>query len=321
MENSNLDGRLFIRKEPSDDMEVPSDSKFPSPLKRSLAAHLDFVDSAVKDVKQNPKMATTLSKLLTVIGLEDRAFKSDITPTLQEASIIPSILEVQQQEKQRSHTYSMFPVKYEVKVCQTDPVVCDECEFRNSIKFVNEGTQCDAEVKIDIGTQVSEEDLPRFSLKQSFSHLTPAQLLAQNMRRDNPHVGRAPDLVSDSLQKARSNLANVEYNSIPSLRKPETPNPIRERSPIDNEFYDDQMQAQPSYRKQSFDRHYDERPPKQLYSPRPLYENERMNRPMFEQQQSPMHDDWRPARPFFEHISNNRRPFFEPPRNNQGYPY
>lgn len=76
-------------------------------------------------------------------------------------------------------TVSMLGTKFLMKMVQTDPVKCEACQLRNSIKHETVGVQCGESSSVSVGTQVCEEDISP-KKKQSLAALTPAQLLGKS---------------------------------------------------------------------------------------------------------------------------------------------
>ncbi|XP_045478966.1 stress response protein NST1-like isoform X2 [Harmonia axyridis] len=76
-----------------------------------------------------------------------------------------------------------------MKMCQTDPVKCEDCEKRKEIQYRSIGTQCGESERYNVGVQVVEEDIinSRIPKNQSLAHMTPAQLLG----RSDPVSSRA----------------------------------------------------------------------------------------------------------------------------------
>lgn len=87
--------------------------------------------------------------------------------------------EVNHKKKAAPNLPSTTPTS--LKMCQTDPIKCEDCEKRKSVQVRSIGIQCGESERYNVGVQVVGEDIDHFrtSKNQSLAHLTPAQLLGR----------------------------------------------------------------------------------------------------------------------------------------------
>lgn len=158
-----------------------------SPLKKAIVVRFNFTVPVSKRSANNkmvdpvsPKL--TLHKLLTVLGLQEKADPPIEVPSKQQTPPEPPTISAPSSRPKMVNSF-----------VQTDPVQCQICEIRKARKFTVGETQTEEKKTSDISTQVSVDDLtkscttfmPRGIIKQntsslkSISHMTPAQLLAQ----------------------------------------------------------------------------------------------------------------------------------------------
>ncbi|XP_044748672.1 zinc finger CCCH domain-containing protein 13-like [Coccinella septempunctata] len=100
-----------------------------------------------------------------------------------------------------------------MKMCQTDPVKCEDCEKRKAVQYCSIGIQCGESERYNVGVQVVEEDISNFKFpkNQSLAYMTPAQLLG----RSDPVSSRA-----ESFGNSSDRNLQAAYRDAPNWNRP-----------------------------------------------------------------------------------------------------
>lgn len=167
-----------------------------------------------------------MNKLLASLGLIQPpvVVQPEESSTKAESTSARSVSTSDKQQLTRRYE-PLLGSKFQMKMCQTDPVKCPVCEIRKACKFKSQGVQCDIRT-VDTGTQITEEDMIRLGIKvapvkdalknQSLAHLTAAQILAaqeESPRKDLFSSTRVvspppPPNISPDRQNLRHSLSH-----------------------------------------------------------------------------------------------------------------
>lgn len=112
--------------------------------------------------------------------------------------------------KQQTKNTSILGSKFLMKMVQTDPVKCEQCQLRDSKKYETIGVQCGESSQSTVSTQVCEEDImPK--KKQSLAALTPAQLLGKS--NEGRSTDTQPTNKDKEVRPKRNNFDRNRFNN------------------------------------------------------------------------------------------------------------
>lgn len=293
--DTNLNG-CFFPKKIIKGTEKPVDVKYLSPLRKIPVVRFCFT-TLPKANEERTSLEKTLNKLLLGVGLaETSSLSTSKALPKPSSSETPGKTVIIQSSKKKYDP--ILGTKFQMKMCQTDPVKCHICEIRNARKFIDVGVQCE-NVLVDSGTQMTEDDIQYLTIKmpikgilknQSLAYLTPAQLLANTNSSEVSKRGEfyndmavnssPPHISSIKLRPVgdSSNRSNYSEHYRPSFENPARPYNDFNSSPIGQNAFND---GQRDFRRFDNNMGMTNRFPEQD-SPRPLINNSNFNQRHFQ---------------------------------------